>query len=220
MDIQDLIGSDVRRRGTAAPVGQCVDVVIDTATGEVPYLLLDITGENGPIQVMVRPEAVILSDQSIVLDVEADTMDAALKKSAPAEAQPVDLTALPPLLVGPFGNTIAPAMFGAVYNATAGRNRTARPTIDARHASWHWFEDLQDRPVFDETGQIGTLITISVDKALLRCTDLTVKTERDGDLTLSFDTLRNVSRTEHHLVLQRTDPPPHSIERLKQDLNG
>lgn len=218
MDIQHLIGSDVRRRGEANPAGRCVDILMDAASGKVRYFLLDITGESGPVPVLVRPEAVIPSDQALVLRVGADALDKVLRKGAPAEAQPIDLTTLPPLLVGPFGSTIAPAMFGAIYNATAGRNRTARPTIHERHTSWHWFEDLQDRPVFDETGRIGTLITIGMDEAARCCTSLTVQTERDGDLTLPFDTLRNVSRTEHHLVLQRTDPPPHSIERLKQEL--
>lgn len=220
MDIQDLIASDVRRRGEADPAGRLLDVLIDTSNGDVVYALLEITGDSGPVQALVRPSAVVASDEALVLNVEADALAAVTEKGAPPEAQPIDLTTLPPLLVGPFGNTVAPALFGALYNATAGRNRVARPALDERHASWHWFEDLQDRTVFDETGKIGTLVTFGVDPASYRCVDLTLKDDLGEHLTLPFQTLRNVSRTEHHLILDRTDPPPHSIERLKQDLEG
>lgn len=218
MDIQDLISSDVRRRGTAEPAGLCLDALIDVAEGHVAYFLLEVSGDAGPVPALIAPKHVIWSDQALVLDISEADLATATEKGAPPEAQPVDLTALPPLLIGPFGNTVAPAMFGALYNSIAGRNRTPRPNVDAQHAAWHWFEDLQGRPVFDERGDVGSLRSLTLDAQGRQCTHLVVAPKQGEDLTIPFSALRNVSRTEQNLILDRTDPPPHSIARLEEEI--
>lgn len=218
MKFNDLFGRAIVRSDTGEHLGRVVDALIDVQAGTLAYLLVAPEAHGAPF--VLNRDRISLRDGAPQADVSGAMFQATDRAEAAdrAPAGPLDLTAMPPLVIGPFGNTLAPVMGAAVFNALAGRARQDRPALDAVHAHWHWFETLHGLPVFDGSGELGALDDIIFDPATLSCKSLEL---RDGSGKLfgfPFATIRKVSRGSASIVLELSANPPYSIARIQQEL--
>lgn len=207
MQMSNSLGARARQSGTGQDLGICIDLLIDTAKGGVEYALLDIGSTFQVTQALVSRRRLRWSDNDLVValtqeevedrcvDIEADTQS----------AEAVNLAAMPPVVVGPFGYTVAPVMAGAMANVLA--DQSARPKIDERHAHWYWYQSLDGLPLFDSSGPLGRLSDIILDPETLHCQQLVAEDENGEHTRYPFATLRSVTRQGESLILDTTQPP-------------
>ncbi|MEL6517011.1 MAG: hypothetical protein AAFQ39_04790 [Pseudomonadota bacterium] len=218
MKITEMIGRTARRRGVREEIGTCIDVLIDTKTNAVLYALVELGVSRGRALAIVARDRIAVEDGALVLGLTDDDLDRAERLDTSAPEGPIDLTTMPPVVIGPFGYTVAPTMAGALINAMTGNDRAERPAVDSVSPTWHWFENLHGLPVFDETGLLGHLDTIVVNPASFDCMTLTARTDRGELLSFAFDKIRHVSRGEQSIVLELAKIPPYSLEKLEQEI--
>lgn len=212
MRLSRLLELDVTRTGDAKPLGRVDDALIAVGEGRVVYVLASPGVREAPL--VLSADRLTVSEEGI--EARADDAELRALRAGPAPGTrpdaPLDLTGMPPLVIGPFGNTIAPAMGAALVNATAARDRNVRPALDRAHADWYWYDTLGGLAVFGESGEIGMLEDIVVDPDGLICRSLSVR-DGAGDLyNLPFDAIRHVSKGETHIVVQTSPKPPHAPE--------
>jgi len=223
MKLSELMGTRVRRTGGGGDLGTCIDVLVDTEAGRVVYALVEKGPPANLDHALYAHRKMRVVDGVLELDVTGEEISAAHdrvgEEDAPGPAMPLDLTHMPPLVVGPFGYTVAPAMAGAVANAYAEKSRhETRPEISEGHEQWHWFANLRDLPVFSERGELGRLTDIIVNPDGLLCVTLMVTTDHGEIYALDFAKLRMVGRGETSVVLDLEKTPPYSVERIRSDL--
>lgn len=218
MTLNDLLKKQALRESDGATLGNVIDALIDVKDGRVVYLLVSQGYFDAPL--VLSRKRISLVDGKVMVDVGEDDLDRLRAEAGPETApeQPLDLTAMPPLVIGPFGNAVAPAMGAAVYNALTGRDRESRPALDKAHAEWHWFETLHGLPVFDSTGELGALDDIFVDPATLTCKTLALRDTGGQLYSFPFSKIRMVSRGETSIVLELSSKPSYSVERIREDL--
>lgn len=220
MRLNRTIGLNVLRKGTSDNLGELVDLLIDVSTGKVVYALVS----PGTVSADVLLSRARLSESGGKL--EADVSDEDLERFRVGSGEevepggPLDLATMPPMVVGPFGNVIAPAMGAALFNALAGRDRRERPRLDEAHATWHWFEALHGLSVFDATEDLGVLDDIVANPETLTCEALELRDSGGQLYNFPFDSIRMVSRGETSIVLELSKTPPYSVERIQDELRG
>jgi len=222
MKMSGLVGAEVRRSG-GADLGTCIDVLVDTEAGRVVYAFVDKGPATNLDHALYSRDKMKVVDGALELDVSDEEISAAHERvgeeDEPGPAMPLDLSSMPPLVVGPFGYTVAPTMAGAVANAYAESSRhEARPEIGEGHGQWHWFANLRGLPVFSERGELGKLSDIIVNPDGLFCVTLMVTTDHGEIYALDFAKLRMVSRDEKSVVLDLEKTPPYSVERIRDEM--
>lgn len=204
MDATRLVGADVESRD-GRRLGRCVDLLIDVAARRVVYVLLDLDGEGG--EALLGRDHLTLSGAKFVSDTTPDQIATREIGAEHEDPPPLDLRDMPPLVVGPFGYTFAPAMAGALFNSIGDSDEDsqhlARPKIDRDEDDWHWFSHIQGLPVFEVTRELGAVRDIVVNPEGLTC--LTLKTETDrGELQqFDFADIRYVTQGEDSVVMGR-----------------
>ena len=218
MTLNELLKKQALRESDGATLGNVIDALVDVKDGRVVYLLVSHGYFEAPL--VLSRKRVSLVDGKVLADVGEDELDRL--RAGPGREQtpeqPLDLTAMPPLVIGPFGNAVAPAMGAAVYNALTGRDRETRPALDEAHKDWHWYEALHGLPVFDSTGELGALDDIFIDPATLTCATLALRDTGGKLYSFPFGKIRMVSRGETSIVLELSSKPSYSVERIREEL--
>lgn len=203
MKLTNLIDTQILRSGTDAPIGRCVDMILQTREAQVDYVLSD----NGRNRALIARSCLSIRSSALVAGISQDRFDALDAEGAADDAgeRPVllDPMAMPPVLVGPFGNTVAPAMAASLAQSefTAARD-VARPAIDEKDAHWHWLGKIIGLPVFDTSREIGVLDDILIDPDTLMCRDLEVMSLSGTKRRLPFARLSHVSRQGDSIILR------------------
>ncbi len=200
MKLSNLIDNPVRRKGTDERIGRCVDVIVDMKAGRVAYVLV---GDHRNAAV-IEHVALEIADSGLVADISQDRFEQLRENAADAAATgPLDLAALPPVIIGPFGFTLAPVMMGAVLNSEMSREELRmRPDIDQKHAYWHWFSRLLDLPVFDIGSELGTVEDIRIDPVTLEFTTLDVAALSGAKRQIPFKAVGHVTRDANSIILR------------------
>ncbi len=200
MKLTNLIDNPVRRKGTDERIGRCVDVIVDMKAGRVAYVLV---GDHRNAA-LIEHAALEIVDSALVADISQERFEQLREDAADAAATgPLDLSALPPVIIGPFGFTLAPVMMGAVLNSEMSREKPrVRPDIDQKHAYWHWFSRLLGLPVFDTGSELGTAEDFRIDPMTLEFTTLDVCALSGTKRQVPFNAVGHVSRDANSIILR------------------
>lgn len=182
------------------------DVFFEPETGALKYLSLETGGWLDPDVVLISAGLVAgynRDDRTIDLRVEEDELKTA-RKIDPATERTGVLTALPPIVVGPFGGTVSPMMATAAIaenqaaEVASERHRIALPGVE-RTSEWI------GQPVFGTDGELGLLSDLLFDPALSAVTHIVVD---DGGLfngrnvVLPLETVRHRGEKDGHIVIR------------------
>lgn len=217
MLLSKMIGAKVSCKSDPELNGSCVDFFIDTANGEIIYLLAHMIEDGRHQPALLLAKRVELTDRGIIF---YDLGDVSKQIPVDMDAGPVDLSHLPPTVVGPFGYTFAPALIGAVFNDTvSGYAEIERPSIAPDDQQWHWYSHLTGLPVFDGATDLGVLSDIETRGQQIRCENLIVL---KGGLYVGYPfwMLRDVAHGETNLKLETRRPEPWSAEGIAQSLDS
>lgn len=219
--LSDLTGARVRRLGGAEGIGTCADFVIDVPRARLARLLVERQTDIGPRQALISADRLSMAAGDMAASVREEELSAEGVPGSVIRAA-LDLEALPPVVVGPFGNSMAPVMAAAVMNAlrpgAPGEDTAARPAIDRTRGSWHWFSRLRGLPVFDMRGKLGRLSDIVLDRRRLGAVRLDVEPDEGEVRSFPFAALRNVDPEETSIVLEPAGTPPYSADAIIDDL--
>lgn len=219
----DIVGTSVTREAERDDLGICADALLDTRDGRVVGLLLELDRPGGLMQAIVAPHRFAMDEQVLMVDVSDAELDAQGANQDPSAAPVVDPAPMPPIFVGPFGFTISPAMATALVNSTMARWTRPMwepPTIDQQEKAWHWFSNLNGLPVFEGTRELGEMSDVTVDEDMTTCRELLVFDKPKGTRGLPFAAIRNVDRRESHVIVERREKPPYSVEAIVESLGS
>jgi hypothetical protein len=222
LSLSDRIGMQAVRQGTEDVLGTCTDILIDVENGRLVCALFELGHTHGCAQAMFAPEKFEAGDDAVILAVGDEEIAVQTKHQA-ATGPRLDTGSLPPVVVGPFGYTIAPAMASALLNAVLGRRSAkplAQPDLDKKWSTWHWFTNLQSLPVFDVARSLGKLADIHVDRKTWTCQQLETVGERQDRYMLPFAKLRNVDLEETSIIMEMSETPPYSPKAILEDLKN
>ena len=216
MNLTDMIGAKALQRGGEAALGSCTDVLIDAANAQIEYVLFDAAWGLTNHSIIVARARVGWAEDGWIVDLSDSELAARHDREAePDEYGPLDLSSMPPVVVGPFGYTVAPLMAAALMNTVAeGKHKGTRPAIDEKHRDWHWFGTLKGLPLFDSSGPLGDLADIIVKPDTLECVSL-IADESGRRALFPFEKLRHVTRDDRSIVLELSSTPPYSAKPVR-----
>lgn len=180
------------------------DIFFERETGALKYLSLETGGWLDPDVVLISAGLMAGYDadsRSMQLRLEEDDLKSA-RRIDPATDRTGVLTAMPPIVVGPFGGTVSPMMATAAIAeseaavAAAERPRVALPGVE-RTSEWI------GQPVFGSDGELGMLSDLLFDPALSAVTHVVID---DGGLfngrniVLPLETVRHRGEKDGHIV--------------------
>lgn len=166
MNLSMLLNCAVTNVADPSFDAKVADVVLRESLDEVVWLLLDVTTDDGVRPLFLGPEALAAGDEGLTIatapDILADQMGDIVSEPDPRD--------FPVIVVGPFGNTVAPSMMAALV---AARLREARPKAELPETQDSdaivWFTELKDAPIRAHVGEMARLKDIIVDKSLRHC---------------------------------------------------
>lgn len=180
------------------------DIFFERETGALKYLSLETGGWLDPDVVLISAGLMAGYDadsRAMELRLEEDDLKTA-RRIDPATDRTGVLTAMPPIVVGPFGGTVSPMMATAAIAeseaavAAAERPRVALPGVE-RTSEWI------GQPVFGSDGELGMLSDLLFDPALSAVTHVVID---DGGLfngrniVLPLETVRHRGEKDGHIV--------------------
>lgn len=218
MRATQFIGRPVYQASSRLYLGDCADLLVDVKAGSIPFVLLDTKdGTEAALRLLVSSRLSV-RDDDLLADLDDDSLPASVKPvvaTTGENEQPIDLRNWPPLVVGPFGYTLAPALAGAIFNTASLRGDQEKPHIDKARASWHWFENLTRLPVFDTGGELGTVEDLTFDTATFTCNDLMTRDAKGDGAAYPVSAIRRVTKDADAVIVELSDPPPYSVERIR-----
>lgn len=220
--LSGYLGAPVAHREREGRVGTCADYLVDVQDGRLVSVLLDLSAEHRHAQALFAPERFAFEGDELVTTASEAELEMQLRNQHPEEPG-LDATAMPPVVVGPFGYTVAPAMATALVNSVLGRQMAQsrpQPDLDKHNETWHWFTKLQGLPVFDVTRMIGELTDIVVDGVPLCCRELWVGEKPGEARALPFSRIRNVDNDETSIIVELSSNPPYSKEAIVGAMKG
>ena len=139
-------------------------------------------------------------DRTVTLDTdEAHIRDATRWSENGSSA----MDALPPIVIGPFGNTISPAMMIAMD-----RNASQQTTGQVAQAQrCEQFSSMENMDVFGSDGELGRLIDLLLSPETREITHMVIdngKVLAGRQLIVPIEKLRHQAEQETHLVLDLT----------------
>ncbi|MEO0751322.1 MAG: PRC-barrel domain-containing protein [Pseudomonadota bacterium] len=181
------------------------DVFVSVDDAALRFLLLDIGSWFEPDLALVQIDKVTslsLVDTKLYLAIDKAAFEAAPQFRP--ESQDF-LDRMPPVIIGPFGNTASPLMMAAAV-------ASGKPTPDddrAKRADAHLkrFTDLQGLDAFGKDGQLGTIEDIVISTRGFAITHVAINTAKgpsDQQVLVPVQTLRHMARQDTHLVFDLT----------------
>lgn len=218
MQMNTLIDAPTRQQHGDARIGRCLDVLLDTRTGRLLYAYFDLGGWLVGQPVVLSADRLGVDQGDITVTLTDMELEERRNNSEALQdaGGPLDLTAMPPVVVGPFGYSVAPVMGAAMLNSMSVQERPNRPDLDEKHVDWHWYSALRGLPVFDSAGPVGALTDILISDGLSHCTHLVCVDDSGKQTCFAFDKLRNVPRAAQSLIVELSDPAPYAAAALQQ----
>ena len=198
--LSDIVGHRVEADGERLEV---TEAWIDPVGGRLRYVGVDVGG-------WLSHRTALLSTGLLTWD-EGWHADATRAEIEAAETDPddgFDLSDLPPLVTGPFGNTFSPLMIAAGLRAEAEDEALPRPPdaegppVDADRLTRRLdrWSALRGTPVFARDGEIGPLIDLIHDDRVWDATALVV-TAVTGREEIEWRHVRRRVESGGHMVL-------------------
>ncbi|EEX10203.1 hypothetical protein SL1157_2257 [Ruegeria lacuscaerulensis ITI-1157] len=202
MKLSDIITTPVVPTGTEDPIGRVADVAVRAGQAHLDFVLVNMSVTGGYDPVVFSADTLELGVGQVTCAYSQEQIEQLRHRKTEESHLPVGIEGLPPLVVGPFGNAIAPVVMGAVLNdALHDRPKPIPSERDCR-----WFTELQGNPAFDATGELGTLLDVEIDPTSKALRFLLI--DRGSDtLSIPFAELRNIPDGEHYVVLSRSSDP-------------
>ncbi len=194
------------------------DILFDARDGALKYLVVD-TGAWFESQQTLVAAALIgrvdVENAEIVLTASRDEFERAPRWEGEHEPLIPMLSALPPLVVGPFGSTYAPLALTAEWSALSDERTEddvdsdprAEKAVDLFETAHNWL----DSAVFGRDGELGSLDDLLVDPDTRKITHLVISNGsvmRGKLLVVPYAVLRYRAKGGH-LVLDTT------VEKLR-----
>jgi sporulation protein YlmC with PRC-barrel domain len=204
MKARQLIGQSLYHAETDTDAGQVVDLAIEPGGKPVLHLLADIAAPEGLTPVLFTGGLIRVENGRLCLDLSEGELServATAREDAPPPHP--DASALPPLLIGPFGHSIAPAMMAALISERA----MPSPRPDLPRDAAVWLSHMEGQPVFDMSGELGTFEDVEIDTARFICTDIAIQQPDKSRRTLPFEAMRPLPEHETHIVVKGEDGP-------------
>ena len=131
MDITSLIDADVYQHGTGTVLGKCRDLLLDSDAGQITYIYLETGGWLAPAHALFAVARLSLDGTRLALSATPAEVTERSEGQAPAEGAP-DPADMPPIVVGPFGDTVSPMMAATLIDAFRARDPNARPEPEGK----------------------------------------------------------------------------------------
>ncbi|WP_171230038.1 PRC-barrel domain-containing protein [Ruegeria sp. HKCCA4008] len=206
MKLSDLINTPVVPAGTDHAIGRVSDIAIRAGQTELEYVLVNLSVAGGNDPVAFTADTLELGASEVVCALSQHQVNHLRQREGGEDPLAVDIKGLPPLVVGPFGNAIAPVVMGAILNHALRQ----RPQPTPPGSNFRWFAKLQGNPVFDATGELGRFMDIELDPNTKALRFLLID-GRPDILSFPFAELRNIPDDEHYMVLSRSSDPLHPV---------
>ncbi|MCE8006133.1 PRC-barrel domain-containing protein [Aestuariivita sp.] len=179
------------------------DVFFSLSDRTLVYLLVDTGSWFDSDTVLVS--AGLISDVSTDARTLTLDTDESQIRAAPEwhEEHASLLSAMPPIVVGPFGNTISPAMMVAIASASM----ESEPADTTLTQTLEHYGKIKGMDVFGSDNQLGTLVDLLVDFETRKITHLVIdngKVLAGRQLLVPIEKLRYQAEQGTHLVLALT----------------
>lgn len=202
MRLSDLLNTPLIASESKDPIGHVSDVAIRPGQSALEYVLINLSTAGGFDPVAFSADLLHVGSDKLECVYTQDQINNHRQREAAKSNLPVNIEGLPPLVVGPFGDAIAPAVMGAVVNDAF----VQRPKPEPPGGDYRWFTGLQGSPAFDATGELGVFhdVEFDPDSKALRF----IVIDRQTDVArVHFEDLRNIPDNETHIVLSRSSDP-------------
>ena len=185
----------VHRRDAEGEAGEAVDFLVDIAAGRISHMIAVLGEAGAQCPALIPTDAVAARDRLLLVDTGQEGAVTPLD----TEAAPVDARALPSVLTGPFGNSVAPAMVAATVNDYLSGPASVRypDMADTGHV---WASSMMGQPVFRGTAEIGRLQDLHLAADSFDLAALIVATEHLQSPIPAAD-LRQMAADGSHLIL-------------------
>ncbi len=130
MKAASSIGNDLVHTTDRSVTGTITDIVFDTSLGKSEFYLADVATEVGTAPLLFSSSVLIPDGDAVKTSARPEDIAGRVKSTTARLPVPVDPGDLPSSLIGPFGNTIAPSMLAALFNARNGSDRPELPGDD------------------------------------------------------------------------------------------
>jgi hypothetical protein len=157
MTLSDMLKSRATCEDGSFPV---TEVFFDAEDGRLAYLALDTGGWFERSEVIVAAGRMGLPDPDRHLwpaEISRAELEAAPDWSGDTDRVPPWITALPPIVIGPFGNTYSPLMLHAMLAAESDEADGPQTEAEARVYHFERASRWRGRPVFGTGGELGRL---------------------------------------------------------------
>lgn len=179
------------------------DVAIHPVKKKVLGILSELETESGRELCFLPTGHLDHNDGRLIANVQAEELTTFSVDHSYGKDQIVPLESLPPVVVGPFGHAVSPAMMAAVLNAQLERAEHGA----SAPGKGVWFSELNDLPVFDASGEIGHFKDISITTDSFECKALILGSAQGGPFHVPFEALRNIPDDMTHIVIQERNVP-------------
>ena len=203
MHTTELVGMSVVHANGKDIAGEVVDVAVQPGKATIPFVLVETNPAGGSAPVLVAGDALRCVDGKLYSVLPKAQFVAEADGDEPSLGHLVDETAMPPIIVGPLGNTIAPALMAALFNAR--RQNAPRPDLPDAEAAW--VSEIADQPVFDASGELGRLVDFEIDPDSMVCQEFIIRRPDGARIKLPFSAIRNVPDKASHVVVSGEKGP-------------
>ncbi|NOE20800.1 hypothetical protein GS634_21935 [Ruegeria atlantica] len=201
MKLSAFLGMPVRDRTGDGTVGEVIDLAVRAGDAALTYILVNLNMTGGFDPIIFRADTLRFEEEYLVSVFSAQEISTKRQNNPSSSGSSLDLSVLPPQVIGPFGNTIAPVVIGAVLNEAL----QDKPHPDPPEDEYCWFRKIQGSSIFDPSGEIGVLQDIGCDfegKSMLF-----LQVDNGHEVTkIPYEALRNIPGGDYLVVSSVTDP--------------
>ncbi|SEW19258.1 hypothetical protein SAMN04488515_1513 [Cognatiyoonia koreensis] len=189
--------------------GEILDFIVDIVTSRISMIFASVSTDRGKIPMLIDTRCAKLEGAQVLVDRSKDGAIREIEKSD----QAVDVSALPPLITGPFGNTVSLALMGALLNESLfDSDAVERPDGAVDSKGRFWASQLQDVPVFNSIKELGRWHDIVVKCSDMACQNIILRTDEDEQV-IPFD-IRNIPKKADNIIVSDSVPAPWSVEAI------
>lgn len=219
MKASQLVGTSLVHDGTVQSAGTITDIAVEPGRDTIPHILVDVASDTGGVTpVLFAGSVVRLRDGALRMTLteaelasrleEAEAQRRADAEEDGGEGAGLDPRMMPPVVVGPFGYTIAPALMASLLSARL--EKTERPDLPRNAAAW--VSQISGQPAFDASGELGTLEDFEIDAERMVCVGCFVREPAGTLLAMPFSALRPLPDKGTHVLVQGGKGPLDPVE--------